>query len=180
MCIFRIYSNDHYLLNVKIKIYILSIFTLHNVLIPYTCSDVILCIIWRHKTCLHLIWLKSLLRFCIVWDCSSCKVYSIHQKCYKKQIWSLKSIFWDIHISTVTSHFADFIWGKISITCLNIPVQHTFAQDKTEYFFCQEWKENVYTFSYTNWNNIYELPFETVQQSKSHWLRYQILHRMSY
>ena len=33
-------------------------------------------------------------------------------------------------------------------------------------------------FSDTNWSKIFELPFKSTQESKFHWLQYQILHRI--
>jgi hypothetical protein len=42
----------------------------------------------------------------------------------------------------------------------------------------KKWRENGYTFSDTNWSKIFELPFKTTQESKFHWLQYQILHRI--
>jgi hypothetical protein len=39
----------------------------------------------------------------------------------------------------------------------------------------KKWRENRYTFSDTNWSKIFELPFKTTQESKFHWLQYQIL-----
>jgi hypothetical protein len=50
--------------------------------IPYTWSDVILCIVWRHKSRLCLIWLKSVQFFVYFFFLyrSSYRSYSIHEK----------------------------------------------------------------------------------------------------
>lgn len=35
-----------------------------------------------------------------------------------------------------------------------------------------------YNYSQTSWNKLFELPFKSTQDSKLHWLQYQILHRI--
>lgn len=41
-----------------------------------------------------------------------------------------------------------------------------------------KWREKGYNYSQTSWSRIFELPFKCTQESKLHWLQYQILHRI--
>ena len=41
-----------------------------------------------------------------------------------------------------------------------------------------KWNENGYRFTASEWSKIFELPFKVTQESKLHWLQFQILHRL--
>ena len=41
-----------------------------------------------------------------------------------------------------------------------------------------KWNENNVFFDEADWNKIFELPFKITQESKFHWLQFQILHRI--
>ena len=41
-----------------------------------------------------------------------------------------------------------------------------------------KWNENNVFFDEADWNKIFELPFKVTQESKFHWLQFQILHRI--
>jgi hypothetical protein len=96
-------------------------FTEHTVHIPYTWSDVILCIVWRHKSRLHLMWLQSVHIFVYFLYRSSYKSYSKNEKYDIKT--GMKS---EMH--NISKMFRRFYPGQISETSLNIPAHHTASQ----------------------------------------------------
>jgi hypothetical protein len=42
-----------------------------------------------------------------------------------------------------------------------------------------KWNENGFHFTSSEWSKIFELPFKVTQESKLHWLQFQILHRLT-
>lgn len=41
-----------------------------------------------------------------------------------------------------------------------------------------KWRENGHNYAQETWHKIFELPFKSTQESKLHWLQFQILHRI--